>query len=653
MAGWSVRPPNALTKLSFDAPGVNIAFSDWRGVHPPVQPQQLRFDGRCGSDAQDRIDEYSPMKFLVFSPFSGIWEFSELEARLASALKSRGHEIVYVTCEGVLRRHCIVMALNGLATDADDTERDRICKMCKSRATAIRETFDLRGPNLGEVLDPEIIDEIDSHASDMVDASGVDSVWRDVPVGRRSLFPFLAYKKRSNLDLSGQEWIEYRDQLQQSMLAVSAAERLIQTYRPDAVITYSSTYAALSAFREMSQKNGVPCFFVEAGGNLAHRNHKAIFAKESIRIFYEGLRAHWHSIASRPVPVTLIREVTDHLAHTFSAKSVFTYSEPSKTDDQSIRERFSVPSGSRVLVATMSSYDEVFAAQQAGICPPYKSAFNTQIEWIRWLCQYVAGRDDLFLIIRVHPREFPNRRERVGKISDHAQRLREELDSLPPNCVINWPTDKISLYDLAKETDVVLNAWSSAGKELGLLGIPVVEWISDLLFYPPDDELCATNPDDYGRRIELALGRGWNPQQVLKMYRWHVLEYGLSNFGTTYRHKLLETRFFDLGLRAVRKIARRISPFFADAWFASRQSIPVEAVVAIEAMVAAGAPSLAHIGANQGLTTKSEEAVTMARELRRLVSVLFGSGRVRFALHQNLLNLSDRLELSAQDAPKP
>jgi hypothetical protein len=586
------------------------------------------------------------MKFLVFSPFSGIWVFSELEARLAAALKSRGHEVVYVTCESVLRRHCLVMSLNGLSSDADDVERDRICVMCKSRAEAVRGAFDLRGPNLAEVLDPEIVNQIDNEVSDIVDISGLDRTWRGVPVGRRALFPFLAYKKRSNLDLTQTEWMEYRDQLQQSMLAVTAAERLINAHRPDAIITYSSTYSVLSAFREMAQSKNVPCFFVEAGGNLAHHTSKAIFAKESIRIFYEGLREYWGTIASRPASSLLLREVTDHLAHTFAAKSVFTYSEPSKIDNQSVRRQFSVPAGARVLVATMSSYDEVYAAQQAGICPPYKSAFSTQIEWIRWLCKYVAGRDDLFLIIRVHPREFPNRRERVGRISDHAQRLRDQLVNLPSNCVINWPTDKISLYDLAKETDVVLNAWSSAGKELGLLGIPVVEWISDLLFYPPNEDFCAVDPEDYGRRIELALARGWDAEQVIKMYRWHVLEYGLSNFDTVHRWKIFDNRLSDLAWRALRKVARRVSPFYADAWFASKQPIPSEAILAIETVIKSRAPSLAHHTVAAG--DAAEEAATLASEIRRLVLVLFGVGAVKYSLHQNLLALANRLELSSQ-----
>jgi hypothetical protein len=221
--------------------------------------------------------------------------------------------------------------------------------------------------------------------------------------------------------------------------------------------------------------------------------------------------------------------------------------------------------------------------------------------------------------------------------------------NLPANCVINWPTDKISLYDLAKEADVVLNAWSSAGKELGLLGIPVVEWISDLLFYPPNEDLCAVDPEDYGRRIELALARGWDAEQVIKMYRWHVLEYGLSNFDTVYRWKIFDNRLFDLAWRILRKVSRRVSPFYADAWFASKRPIPAEAIVAIETVIKSRAPSLAHNPADAG--GAAEEAATLASEIRRLVSVLFGVGAVRYSLQQNLLNLANRLELSSQAVP--
>src|SRR4029453_5507198 len=38
--------------------------------------------------------------------------------------------------------------------------------------------------------------------------------------------------------------------------------------------------------------------------------------------------------------------------------------------------------GQKVLLATMSSYDEWFAAEEAGLMPPHESAFTSQIEWV-------------------------------------------------------------------------------------------------------------------------------------------------------------------------------------------------------------------------------------------------------------------------------
>jgi len=57
------------------------------------------------------------MKILFFAPFSAIWEHAALEARLAQAMQVRGHEVVFVTCGGVLRRNCVVMTASGLPTD--------------------------------------------------------------------------------------------------------------------------------------------------------------------------------------------------------------------------------------------------------------------------------------------------------------------------------------------------------------------------------------------------------------------------------------------------------------------------------------------------------------------------------------------------------
>ena len=133
---------------------------------------------------------------------------------------------------------------------------------------------------------------------------------------------------------------------------------------------------------------------------------------------------------------------------------------------------------------------------------------------IRALIGYVEGKENLALIIRVHPREFPNKRE--GVLSEHARILQAVLAGLPPNVKVNWPTDHVSLYDLANIADVFANGWSTAGKEMAWLGLPVVLYSNDLTLYPPSLNYVGTTKPEYFRQIEQALNDGWDPERIRK-----------------------------------------------------------------------------------------------------------------------------------------
>jgi hypothetical protein len=137
-----------------------------------------------------------------------------------------------------------------------------------------------------------------------------------------------------------------------------------------------------------------------------------------------------------------------------------------------------------------------------------KPLFATQLEWIQALISFVESRQDLYLLVRVHPREFTNKRE--GKHSQHAELLKKSLNDLPKNVAINWPSDGISMYNLAEQTDVFLNAWSSVGKEMSLLGIPVVFYSRELAFYPAEINYLGSSLGEYFHEIDLAIKDGWN-----------------------------------------------------------------------------------------------------------------------------------------------
>ena len=81
-----------------------------------------------------------------------------------------------------------------------------------------------------------------------------------------------------------------------------------------------------------------------------------------------------------------------------------------------IFEYYKIPKNSKILLATMSSYDEVFSAFVINKFPKSKyvsTVYKNQFEWILDTINFVSTIENVYLIVRVHPRTFSNKRENV------------------------------------------------------------------------------------------------------------------------------------------------------------------------------------------------------------------------------------------------
>ena len=88
--------------------------------------------------------------------------------------------------------------------------------------------------------------------------------------------------------------------------------------------------------------------------------------------------------------------------------------------------------------------------------------------------EYAKNNQDLHFIIRIHPREYKNYSHSLS--SEMYYELLELLKNVPKNISLNLPKQKISIYEIAKDVDLVLNSWSSVGKDLALIGLPVITY---------------------------------------------------------------------------------------------------------------------------------------------------------------------------------
>lgn len=571
------------------------------------------------------------VKILVFAPHSLLWKHAFPEALVAEALQQNCHQIVYATCGGIFSEYCISMFSSQVAWDAPAEEKARICARCTRNSHVLREEFRFPGADLADKWTAEDRAEADAFMARVDRGNFRDLEVEGLKVGRLALYQVMLRRKKITYDFSDAEWGEYLAHLKSTVIAAIALRRLFATEKPDRIIVYNGLYSVNSVCRELAVRNGAVPYFLHAGGGLTNRLQTLMMGRGHTFDFYDGLLANWERFRDVPVPHALMRPATDHMIQLLIAKSPYAYSAMRSQGTFDIRSRFGIAAGQKILVATMGSYDEEVAAEEVGARvhrrPPL---FASQVDWLRCVIGWMAARPDLFLVVRVHPRELPNRRESI--VSEHTAALRSLLVDLPANVSVNWPDQGISLYDLVDETDVFLNSWSSAGKEMAIFGRPVVTYGDSLIFYPTELNYVAPTPEAYLIQIERAIADGWNAERIRMSYRWLAIEYSRSliDISESYdENDSSKRRAF--ATRVVNKLGRMlVDPDLTHKRDCRRRARSLAAAGAINRMVEAGAATILDVLDPEagGRTDAAGEMLALRSEIGRLMPFLY-KGRAR------------------------
>lgn len=465
------------------------------------------------------------MKILFFAPYAGIWAHAYPEAIVAMSLKRHKQEIVYISCRGTFSVGCYVMAAYGADYQTDAEERRKICARCIRDSNALTKSLDVETSFIENYLDSNDNKYIESFVAGESAKNALDLLSDGLPVGRYALHEtLLKYKINDLSQIHSDSESDYIVNLRNVLITLQAAKKFIQKHKPERIVTYNTHISTNFALMNFAENKGIPVYGLHAGGNMAQRLQSLyVFRRDMWQLYRSLIYRFENEFHEQTCDKLSISNALRHLEAITEAKEAFVYSSPKARNLPDIRSIYNIGEDRKILLATMSSYDELVSSQIMGVMPTFKLLFQTQIEWIRFLIRTVKSRPDFFLIIRLHPRELPNRREQ--RTSTHAIQLRNELNNLPDNVRVNWPTDNISLYDIGLQSDVVLNAWSSAGKELTLLGLPVVLFTKDILYYPSMLNFVAETEDEYLRMIDVAINEGVSSDMVVKAFRWLAHEY--------------------------------------------------------------------------------------------------------------------------------
>lgn len=462
------------------------------------------------------------MKIMFFSPYSAIWEHSFPEALVARALKTKGHDVSYMSCDRVYEAGCVSMVQYGVKPNDHVEKKHSICNLCTKRGELLAKKFNINNYSLSSYITKDIKD----HVKDLIDGRDDNDLINlsigECKIGEIATYNIIIKYKKQDINFNEAELSDYKVEVLNALLTYFAVNSVFDSIKLDKLFVYNSLYSTNRVIIEVAKSRGIDAYFLHAGASLSNRLSYLMIGEGTT---YDSLferKKNWNDLKDRPSSKTAIESVSRHMSELLIGKSPFAYS-AGVHKNFNLRDEFDIPKGKKILLATMSSYDEMLSAKISGV---FKNSggvvFEDQIDWISEIIEFVRSRNDLHFVVRVHPREFPNSRDTVK--AHHAKNLEKLFDNIPNNVSINWPNQNISLYVLASQVDVVLNAWSSAGKELSALGLPVITHEPNLIIYPTDLNYIAHSRDEYFSLIEEAILKGWSLDKCITSFRWLALE---------------------------------------------------------------------------------------------------------------------------------
>ncbi len=494
------------------------------------------------------------------------------------------------------------------------------------------------------MLTAQDLDEVEKALAGLTKEAAPEFTWNELAVGKIALYQVTLLHKKFDVDFDEAQWLQYLVDLRHTIYSTMAANRLLDFHKPDRVLVYNGLYSVNRALCLLAEQKSVPAYFMHAGANLARRLQTVSIGRgESFR-YMPALLEQWKRFSDVPATSAELSTSTDHFLELLRGRNIFVYSKGKSSKRFDARKYFKLNDRQKLIVATMSSNDEEAAGIMVGAQSPRENIlFSSQIEWIKAVLEYIKDRPDLFLVIRVHPRDFPNRRE--AKKSQHAQVLESAFASVRENAAVNWPFEGISLYDLIDQTDVFLNAWSSTGRDLPMLGIPVVIYSAKLPWYPANLNYLGETREAYFDAIDRALAEGWNFEIARRGYRWSAFELERATVFIGDSYPELENPRRNVLQKIVNRLRRKIWRDYEQRRDLKRRTSNARESAKISQLLEASASTIVdHSAPDDGQSARTLDCETAALriELRRLADALYQdeSARANSRLFERLTSFA-------------
>lgn len=440
----------------------HLAYTGWRARHGglPDWKALLRRDRVAWRKAQDSLDG-SPERILIATGTAGHLPSVTLESLLGVALVVRGGAVDFLLCDGALPA-CMMCEINwysDVTAFSAQGPTDR-CESCYRPTARMLDEATFRHVGLGTQLSAAERGQARSLAKSISRHEIAAYTLDGIPIGQHAMAGTLRFFARGDLDAEPEADAVLRRYFEAALLTYYASCRLFGEGRYKVVVLNHGIYVPQGVIAETARRLGVrvvtwhPAYrrgcFIFNHDETYHRGllAESVSSWEGLR-WDEGHRARiQHYLRSRWV----------------GQQDWVRFHRNPDFDIEAIRQETGIDI-SRPTIGLLSNV--VWDAQLH-----YRAnAFPSMLDWLIKTIAYFEKRQDLQLLIRVHPAELtgtlPSRQPVVDEI-------RRAFPRLPYNVFIIPPESRLSTYVAMSQCNSVLIYGTKTGVELAATGIPVI-----------------------------------------------------------------------------------------------------------------------------------------------------------------------------------
>ena len=400
-------------------------------------------------------------KILIATSSGGLYSSLVVESVIGQALSYYGHDVSYLLCDGVLNS-CIMGS--SFEIDEKNYAKDgpkNICIACFDKANYFLKKTGSKVHKFSDFLyatDNNIINDKIKKFNNIQEYKNI--LVDEIKIGEHAYAGVLRYYART--DISEQTYHEeiLKNYLKSAYITNQVCKNLFTKYNFDEVILNHGIYVPQGIISEHVKKNKIKLTtwctgirkntFCLTRGDTYHRS--LIYEKNS----------NWEKFKFNE---NHIKKIDNYINSRSTGNNdwIYWHNKP-KFDINSFFTEYKIDKNKPIFgLATNFIWD-------AQIDFP-SNFFDNLLEWINFTIEFFKKREDLQLIIRVHPGEVNSTKPSKQKVYDE---IYKKFNSLPKNIIVVPPENSISTYAIFDKCNSILIYGSKVGIEYASLGKPVI-----------------------------------------------------------------------------------------------------------------------------------------------------------------------------------